>query len=136
MKKSIILMATFVILAAAFFTGCGSGNKNKVIGLWKVTDVQTQFDESKVNPATLQQVAELEKQTMLNFSTDSTLTIMMGEKNFEAFYVFDKTTGKIEYSFDGVGINMNELGVYADEAIISASETPVGTIKVTYTKSK
>jgi hypothetical protein len=136
MRKSIILFSAFMILAMGFLAGCGSGNKNKVIGLWKVTDVQTQFDESKVNPSTLQQVAELEKQTMLNFSSDSTLTIMMGEKNFAAFYTFDPTTGKIEYSFDGVGINMNELGVFADEAIVSASETPVGTIKVTYTKSK
>lgn len=132
MKKLIVLGG---VLMLVLVYACNT-EKNKMLGIWKVTDVKTTFDETRVNPSTLQQVAELEKQTMLNFVNDSALTIMMGEKNFDAFYSFDEATGKIFYSFDGKGINMNDLGVYKDGVILSESETPVGSIQVTYSKSK
>ncbi|MCC7318559.1 MAG: hypothetical protein IT219_08495 [Bacteroidales bacterium] len=136
MRRATILFASLLTLSAVLFSGCGNGSKNKLIGRWKVTDVKTQFDETKVNPSTLQQVAELEKQTILNFVNDSSLVIMMGEKNFDAFYTFDAATGKIFYSFEGKGINMTDLGVYSNSTIVSNSETPVGTITVTYSSSK
>lgn len=124
----------FLLILTTFLAGCAN-EKNKLVGVWKVSDVKTNFDESKVNPATLQQVAELEKQTVLKFANDTSLVIMMGERNFSAFYTFDKPSGKIFYSFDGRSINMNELGIYKDETIVSSSETPVGMIEVIYLKS-
>ncbi len=127
----------FVISMFYFaLAACNRKPNDALIGLWKASDVQTEFDESKVNPATLQQVAEIEKQTMLRFENDSALTIMMGEKNFAAHYTYDVASGKIFYGFEGKAINMNELGVLSEKTITTTSKTPVGTIRVVYTKSR
>lgn len=123
-------------IAIIFLVSCDSGNKNKVKGLWKVVDVDAQFDEAKVNPQTLQQVIDLEKQTMLLFENDSVMKVIIGKDTVSAYYKFDKTTEKVSYRFDNSKIELTELGKYEKGKIIAETVTPLGSIKVSYQKSK
>lgn len=136
MKKTFFLLIVFTIFSIPFFTACNSGKGTKMIGMWTVDNVDAQFDEAKVNPQTLQQVIEMEKQTMLKFIDDSTMNIIMGENTFRTFWSIEEGTGKVFYRFEDSPTSFNELGVLIDGLIVSESTTPVGKIKVSYKKSK
>ncbi len=137
MIMSFLKKGIFLLVFALLFSGCNSNKQsNRLIGLWTVVDVKTEFDEGKVNPSTLQQVAELERLTTLSFENDTLLIINVDNSKFNAFYTFDTKSAKIFYSFDARGINMNEMGVFRNDTIVSLSETPVGKILVLYTKAK
>ncbi len=103
-----------------------------MIGIWEVEHVDANFDESKINPAALEQVIATEKQTKLNFSDDSTLFLTIGETNQKAFW--NQQDNSIFFFFDGDPLNVYELGNLVNDKIESESETPIGTIKVIYTK--
>lgn len=135
MKKLHFTFAMFGVLILVLLLSCSSSG-NKMLGLWKVSDVKTQFDETKVNPQTLLQVVELEKQTMLKFVDDTTLNIIMGEKTFKSHWNLDETSGKLTYSFEDSPLSTYDLGVYKDGSIVAESTTAVGTIVVTYQKTK
>lgn len=103
-----------------------------MIGIWEVEHVDANFDESKINPGALEQVIATEKQTKLNFSDDSTLFLTIGETNQKAFW--NQQDNSIFFFFDGDPLNVYELGNLVNDKIESESETPIGTIKVIYTK--
>lgn len=136
MKKTFFFLIAFTILTFPMFYACNSGQSSKMTGVWTVDNVDTQFDETKVNPQTLQQVVEMEKQTMLKFIDDSTMNIIMGENTFRTFWNLDKETGKLFYRFEDSKTSFNELGVLIDGLIEAESTTPVGKIKVSYKKTK
>ncbi len=125
-----------VVLLLALLGSCNDeSKKNTLKGIWTVADVKTEFDENKVNPGTLEQVAELEKQTVLHFENDTLLVLSVGDSKFNAFYTYDAASSKIFFSFDAKGVNMNELGVLRNDTIFADSETPVGKIRVFYSRS-
>lgn len=133
MKRTLLPIAAVMLVVIALITSC-SNSKNQMIGLWKVENVDAQFDESRVNPQTLEQVIASEKQTLLKFVDDSTLTIMLGETNMKAFYTLDESN-KLFYYFEGAPTQVYELGTLTNNKIEAESTTPVGKIKVTYQKS-
>ncbi|MDO8897421.1 MAG: hypothetical protein Q7V19_07200 [Bacteroidales bacterium] len=136
MKKTFFYLIAFTIITFPMFYACNSGKSSKMTGVWTVDNVDAQFDETKVNPQTLQQVIEMEKQTMLKFIDDSTMNIIMGESTFRTYWNLDKETGKLFYRFEDTKTNYNELGVLIDGVIVAESTTPVGKIKVSYKKTK
>jgi hypothetical protein len=136
MKKTFLLLIAVAIVSLPFFTACNKGKADKMIGIWTVSDVDAQFDETKVNPQTLQQVIEMEKQTMLKFVDDSTMNIIMGENTFRTFWNIEEETGKVSFRFEDSPTSFNELGVLIDGLIVAESTTPVGKIKVSYKKTK
>ncbi len=126
-----------MLFIIVFISSCGNGTqKNNLKGKWMVADVKTEFDETRVNPATLQQVAELERQTVLNFENDTLLVLNVGDSKFNTFYTFDAASAKVFYSFDAKGVNMNELGFVRNDTLVAISETPVGKIHVFYSRAK
>ena len=70
MKKTLIfLFSAFTIL---ILSSCGGSQETKMIGTWKVSDVQTDFNEDEVTPQMLSQVVEMQKQTYFRIVDDST----------------------------------------------------------------
>lgn len=135
MKINSLRVIASLLMLVFLFTSCGKSKNNQLIGLWKVENVDAQFDESRVNPQTLEQVIASEKQTMLKFVDDSTFNIMLGETNMKAFYNLDESNSTLFYYFDGAPTQVYELGTLVNNKIETESTTPVGKIKITYIKS-
>jgi len=113
---------------------CGSGPEKKLVGTWKVTDVQTDFDETKVTPEMLKQVVEMQKQTYFRILNDTTLVIISNNNTHEAKWAFDDKTQTITYFFKGMGTKANTLGTFSDGNIINETKTALGKMTITYGK--
>ena len=111
MKINSLRVIASLLMLVFLFTSCGKSKNNQLIGLWKVENVDAQFDESRVNPQTLEQVIASEKQTMLKFVDDSTFNIMLGETNMKAFYNLDESNSTLFYYFDGATTQVYELNL-------------------------
>ncbi|MBG0782868.1 MAG: hypothetical protein H0S84_11410 [Bacteroidales bacterium] len=121
-------------LILVVIASCSSSPESKLIGTWKVTDVQVDFDEQKTDPGTVNQVAEREKKTILKFTSDSTLTIIDNNNTHKALWKLAED-GKVTYSFEG-DQRYNDLGVYEEGKITITSDTPLGEIITIFERSK
>jgi len=132
------LVALFSRFGVALFLlvlwSCSSTPESKLVGTWKVTDVQIDFDEQKTDPTTVNQVAEREKKTILKFTSDSTLSIIDNHNTHRAKWLLDEK-GVISYNFENDPL-LHELGTYLDGAITITSDTPLGEIVTVFEKSK
>jgi hypothetical protein len=135
MKPRLILFMV-VMISLLLGISCSSDKGPDLKGIWKVTDVKIDFDEQSSTPEMLKQVAEREKQTILEFQNDSMVNIIAGNTTYKAFWVFDKESGVINYRFADMGITMTELGKFSEGNIVAESETPIGKIIVTYQKKE
>ncbi len=133
--KVVALFSRFVLALFVFVLwSCSSTPESKLVGTWKVTDVQIDFDEQKADPTTVNQVAEREKKTILKFTSDSTLSIIDNHNTHRAKWMLDEN-GVISYNFEN-DLIMHELGTYQDGAITIKSDTPLGEIVTVFEKSK
>ncbi len=131
MKKTL-----FVFLFAAAIVGlvsCGQSPESKLIGTWKAVDVQTDFDESAVNPEMLAQMVEVSKSTYFRIMNDSVMIIINDENTYETKWVLDQNDNTISYFFGGVE-RANKLGRVDEDQIISESTRPFGQMTVYYEK--
>jgi len=128
--RNMALLIFLIVLTGA----CSNTKSNKMIGVWKVDNVDVRFDEQKVNPQTLEQVIATEKESILHFMDDSTMHIIMGETNQKAYWSMEEAI--LFYYFDGSPLNVYELGKLVDEKIETEPQTPVGSIRITYIKSE
>ena len=124
------MLSTMVMILVS----CGKGTKQKLIGTWKVTDVKTDFDETKVTPEMLRQVVDMQKQTYFRILNDSALVIISNNNTHEAKWKFDDKTQTITYFFKGLGSRTNVLGTYTDGDIVNQSRTALGNMTITYSK--
>ena len=122
------------ILLVLFLVSCSSTPESKLLGTWKVADVQIDFDEQKTDPGTVKQVAEREKKTILKFTSDSTLTIVDNNNTHKALWKLAED-GTVSYNFEGDQL-MNDLGIYNEGKITITSDTPLGKIITVFEKSK
>jgi len=127
MNRIFSLVFLFIILLSA----CNS-TENKLIGVWKVDKVKTDFDENKTTPQMLEQIAEIQKQTHFQLRSDSVLIIISNNKTFEAVWSIDGEN-IIYYHFKN-DTALHELGVFQDPFIVSKSKTALGIIETTYSK--
>jgi len=133
--NGLTLLKGFVAaLILLFAVSCSSTPESKLIGTWKVTDVQVDFDEQKTDPGTVNQVAEREKKTILKFTSDSTLTIIDNNNTHKALWKLAED-GKVTFSFEGDQA-INDLGIYEEGKITITSDTPLGEIVTVFEKSK
>lgn len=128
MRKIILLL--FASLLAISFS-CSLNRESKLIGTWKVENVETDFDESKVTPEMLKQVVEMQKGTYFKILTDSTMVIISGNTEFAAKWNLGEDN-VVSYLFEGQEIKPNKLGKLDDEKIIQVSNTPLGVITTTF----
>lgn len=113
---------------------CGQGVEEKLIGTWKVADVETEFNENEVTPEMLRQVVEMQKQTYFRILNDSTMVIISSNNTYEAKWILEEDDNEITYFFDGMQSQGNKLGSYSDGKIINESSTALGSMTITYEK--
>jgi len=131
-----IIMKVSGILLLGLLISCSSPEK-KLTGTWKVSDVQTGFNENDVTPEMLSQAVDLQKQTYFRILNDSAMVIISNNNTHEAIWQYNKETSEITYSFKGTPgpqTLVNVLGKYQDGKIIQRSTTPLGVITTTYEK--
>jgi len=127
------IISKIFLFGLFLFTVSCSSTENKLIGVWKVDNVKTEFDENKTTPQMLQQVVEIQKQMHFKIQDDSLMVIISNSNTFEAVWSFDKNNQIINYHFkDDTAIH--KIGEYIEPYIISKSTTPLGVITTTYSK--
>lgn len=130
-KNILVIGGLFLIMIAI---SCGNNPEKKLIGTWKVADVQTEFNENEVTPEMLRQVVEMQKQTYFRILNDSTMVIISSSNTYEASWILHEETNDITYFFDGMESQVNELGNYSEGQIINQTNTALGTMTITYEK--
>ncbi|NOX86215.1 MAG: hypothetical protein GXO86_09670 [Chlorobi bacterium] len=133
MTKTLTHFIAFTFIAVTAVS-CQQSIEKQLTGTWKVTDVQTNFDETKVTPEMLRQVVDMQKKTYFRILNDTTMIIISNNLTHEARWHFNKETSEIIYSFTGMRNMSNTLGKYEGNSIINKSTTPLGVIITTYEK--
>jgi len=129
MKKFLILSA----ISMLFIVAC-AGPKSKLIGTWKVTDVQTQFDAKNLPPNIIQHVKDEQKKISFKIVSDSVMVLMLDKNTHETIWKMDPKTNVIKYYFSDQRDLVNTLGTVKGNQIISESKTPLGKITVIFEK--
>lgn len=132
MKRSLLVIAAFTLLMLV--VSCGKSPEKKLIGTWKVGDVQTEFNETEVTPEMLRQVVEMQKQTHFRIINDSTMVIISNNNTHEAYWELNSDDNAITYYFRGMETTSNKLGVVEGNQIVNTSNTPLGVITIYYEK--
>lgn len=132
MKKTLILLLS--VFSVLIIGSCGGSPEAKMIGTWKVDDVQTDFNEMEVTPEMLSQVVEMQKQTYFRIVDDSTMVIISNNNTHEAKWQFNAESNEISYFFEGMESSLNVLGKLIEGKVVNESETPLGTMTIVYAK--
>ncbi len=132
-KLLVSLGLAFSILMMA---SCGGSDESKLIGIWKVTKVETDFDENRVTPEMLSQVVDMQKQTYFRILNDSAMVIISGSNTHEANWNLNPADESISYFFKGMESQLNSLGKISGDQIISESKTAMGMMTIIYEKEK
>jgi len=122
-----------VSIALFLFVSCSSP-ESKLIGTWKVKNVETNFDEQKVSPETLSQVIEMQKHPYFRIMNDSVMIIISNDNSHEAIWVFNDENSTLTFFFEGMETSPTKLGVFIDPEIVSETNTPLGKITIFYGK--
>lgn len=135
-KKMKRILISIPVLAMVIFlaSSCGQSIEKKLVGTWKVADVETEFNENEVTPEMLRQVVEMQKQTYFRIINDSTMVIISSNNTYEANWVLHEENNEITYFFEGMQAQANKLGEYIDGQIINQSNTALGSMTITYEK--
>ncbi len=120
-------------IALVWLASCSSP-ESKLIGTWKVNDVETNFDEQSVSPEMLKQVIDMQKQTYFRILNDSTMAIISNDNTHEATWILNTDDNTITFFFEGMETTPNKLGKYTDSKIISETNTPLGKMIIYYGK--
>lgn len=126
------ILSKVLFLSIILFASCSS-TENKLVGVWKVQDVKTDFNVEKTTPEMLQQVVEIQKQTHFKIMNDSVMVIISNNKTYEAVWSYDKDNGVINYHFKD-DTSSHKLGDVVASTIVSKSTTALGTITTIYAK--
>lgn len=134
-KQKIMRKIWIVVMGVAlvWLVSCSSP-ESKLIGTWKVKDVETNFDEQSVSPEMLKQVIEMQKQTYFRIINDSTMAIITNDNTHEAKWILNPDDNTITFFFDGMETTPNKLGKFSDSGIISETNTPLGKMIIYYGK--
>jgi len=126
----------FILFAALLFTivSCSSP-ESKLIGTWKVIDVETHFDDANMSPEMILQVVEMQKGTFFKIINDSVIIIMSSNNTHEARWSYNSNDNTVSYYFDTPD-DKNKLGIFQDGNIVSESNTPAGKMIVKYGREK
>jgi hypothetical protein len=120
-------------VALVWLASCSSP-ESKLIGTWKVSDVETNFDEQSVSPEMLKQVIDMQKQTYFRIINDSTMAIITNDNTHEAKWILNPDDNTISFFFKGMETTPNKLGKFSDSKIISETSTPLGKMIIYYGK--
>lgn len=133
MKKVVFAIG---VLTAMVLYSCQSSPESKLIGTWKVVEVETDFDETRSNPRMINQVVETQKQTFFKILNDTTLVIISTGNTYEAKWKLNPDNQNITYTFDEWDGNSVPfiLGVVTENQIIAESDMAMGKMLVYFEK--
>ncbi len=133
MKKVVFVIGVLVMMG---LVACQNSPESKLIGTWKVVEVETDFDESRTNSQMIKQVVETQKQTFFKIINDTLMVIISTGNTYEAKWKLNPDDQSITYTFDEWDDNSVpfELGVYVDNQIIAESNMAMGKIVVYFEK--
>ena len=133
MKKVIFAIG---ILGLMVLVSCQSSPESKLIGTWKVVEVETDFDETRSNPKMINQVVETQKQTFFKIINDTLMVILSTGNTYEAKWKLNPDDQSITYTFDEWDDNSSPftLGVFVDNQIIAESNMAMGKMVVYFEK--
>ena len=133
MKKVVFVIGVLVMMG---LVACQNSPESKLIGTWKVVEVETDFDESRTNSQMIKQVVETQKQTFFKIMNDTLMVIISTGNTYEAKWKLNLDDQSITYTFDEWDDNSVpfELGVYVDNQIIAESNMAMGKIVVYFEK--
>ncbi len=133
MKKVVFVIGVLVMMG---LVACQNSPESKLIGTWKVVEVETDFDESRTNSQMIKQVVETQKQTFFKIINDTLMVIISTGNTYEAKWKLNPDDQSITYTFDEWDDNSIpfELGVYVDNQIIAESNMAMGKIVVYFEK--
>lgn len=135
MKTRFFLFIAIISLAI-FTISCGSVPEKKLIGTWKVENVQTDFNEQQVTPEMLAQIVEMQEQTYFRFMDDSVMVIISNNNTHEAGWSYSEEDSTIWYFFEGSESTPNELGKFDGERIILETNNEIGKILTYFRKEE
>jgi hypothetical protein len=124
------------LLITLFLISCNSSQESKLIGTWKVTEVETDFDADRTNPQMIKQVVETQKQTFFKIVNDTLMVIISTGNTYEAKWKLNPDDKRITYTFndwDGISSPFN-LGIYTGNQIVTESELAIGKMTVYFEK--
>lgn len=133
MKK--VVFAIGVLIAMVLYS-CQSSPESKLIGTWKVVEVETDFDETRSNPRMINQVVETQKQTFFRILNDTTMVIISTGNTYEAKWKLNPEDQNITYTFDEWDDNTVPftLGIVTENQIIAESDMAMGKMVVYFEK--
>lgn len=124
------------ILLIAFLFSCKNSAESKLIGTWKVAEVETDFDADRTNPQMIKQVVETQKQTFFKIVNDTLMVILSPGNTYEAKWKLNPDDKSIIYTFDewDKTVAPFSLGIYTGDQIIAESELAIGKMVVYFEK--
>ncbi len=133
MKKVVFVIG---VLIATVLYSCQSSPESKLIGTWKVVEVETDFDETRSNPRMINQVVETQKQTFFRILNDTTMVIISTGNTYEAKWKLNPEDQNITYTFDEWDDNTVPftLGIVTENQIIAESDMAMGKMVVYFEK--
>jgi hypothetical protein len=133
MKKAIFGIG---LLLAMVLVSCKSSPESKLVGTWKVVEVETDFNENRSTPQMIQQVVDMQKQTFFKILNDSVMVIISSGTTYESKWKLNPEDQMITYTFDDwdKGATPSKLGKYTGEQIIAESNMAMGKMVVYFEK--
>jgi hypothetical protein len=122
-----------LLISVMFFTVSCNNTSNKLKGIWKVSKVDTKFDENTMTPEMIKQVVDLQKKTYFKILDDSSMVIISDNNPFDARWFIDEDN-VITYRFKNSVTKPNVLGKFEKGIIKSETKTPLGKIVIYYEK--
>ena len=120
MKKSLFLL----LALSTMYCSC-TQKADSLIGTWTVSKVNVQFDEQRSTPELVKQIGEIEKQSVISISNDSTLFFKGLEEEWQ---------GKASLRNDTLFLDETAFGLWKNGEIITRTNSPLGEVIVTYNK--
>ncbi len=129
MKKLLAIIATAVF----FLTAC-SNPGHQLIGTWKVSKVETNFQDTNLPKAIVKHIQNEQKQLSFKIINDSLMVLILDKNAHEAKWKINPSTKEIQYYFDDHKNSVNKLGKLEGNDIVTESHTPLGTLTVIFKK--
>ena len=129
MKKLLVLAA----MAVFFLTACSS-SEHQLIGTWKVNKVETNFKDNNLPKSVVEHIKNEQKQLSFRIVNDSVMMLILDNNTHEARWKMDAKTKEIKYYFEKQKTAVHKLGTLEGNNIVTQSNTPLGTLTVTFKK--
>ena len=129
MKK--LLIPAIIIV---FFMMSCSNPGHKLVGTWKVSQVETNFKDTNLPKTIITHIKDEQKQLSFKIINDSVMVVILDNNAHEATWEMDSKSKVISYYFNNQKNVINKLGTWEGSDIVSESITPLGKLTVIFKK--